>query len=88
MGWFSIEGLFVRRISVAFEKLSFNQVIKLYNRFCVKFRETLREIPEKQRIEEFFHIPDQSMDSHSESDMAKENLCVSFTFVKILNDFE
>lgn len=79
MGWFSIEGLFVRRIWIAFEKLSFNQVIKLYNRFCVKFRETLREIPEKQRIEEFFHIPEPSMESHSESEMAKENMWVSIT---------
>lgn len=70
----SVLGLFVRRISVAFEKLSFNQVIKLYNRFCIKFRETLREIPEKQTIEEFFHIPGQSMESHNESDMAKENM--------------
>ena len=51
----------MRRVCLAFEKLSFYHVTKLYNRFCVKFREALNESQQTQGIRDSLSFGDKSM---------------------------
>lgn len=51
----------MRRVCLAFEKLSFYHVTKLYNRFCVKYREALNESQQSQGIRDTSSFGDKSM---------------------------